>query len=145
MDEVWILTANSGNATIFTAESATSPLVELATFDNPDARAKEMELTSDRPGRAFDSHGAGRHAVEFEVGPKETVQIRFAKSIASQLEQGRVINAFERLVLVAAPAFLGLLRANFSPPLRATVSLEVDKDYTALRPEELRARLPDRL
>lgn len=145
MSKIWILAANSGNATLFSADSPTAPLTELATFDNPDARAKQMDLVSDRPGRSFDSHGEGRHAMEVEVDPKKQEQIRFAKLIADRLEQGRVGNAFGRLVLVVAPMFLGLLRANFGAPLSALVSLEMDKDYTALRPEELRARLPERL
>ncbi|NDP38972.1 MAG: host attachment protein [Rhodoferax sp.] len=145
MIKIWILAANSGNATLFSADSPTAPLTELATFDNPDARAKQMDLVSDRPGRSFDSHGEGRHAMEVEVDPKKQEQIRFAKLIADRLEQGRVDNAFGRLVLVVAPMFLGLLRANFGAPLSALVSMELDKDYTALRPEELRARLPEQL
>lgn len=145
MTKIWILAANSGNAKLFAADSTTAPLVELDTFDNPDARAKEMDLASDRPGRSFDSHGEGRHAMEVVLGPKEKDQLRFAKLIADRLEQGRMSGAFERIVLVAAPTFLGQLRANFDTPLIALVSLEIDKDYTSLRPEELRARLPERL
>ncbi|SFQ00298.1 Protein required for attachment to host cells [Nitrosomonas cryotolerans] len=145
MTKIWVLTANSGNATLFTADSPTAALTELMNFDNPHARAKQMELSSDRAGRSFDSHGEGRHAMAVEVEPKEQEQIRFAKLIADRLEQGRVENAFERLVVVAAPAFLGLLRANFNTPLSSLLSLEIDKDYTALRPEELRTRLPERL
>lgn len=145
MIKIWVLVANSGNATLFTADSPTASLTELMNFDNPYARVKQMELGSDRPGRSFDSHGEGRHAMAVEVEPKEQEQIRFAKLIVDRLEQGRVENAFERLVVVAAPAFLGLLRANFNAPLSSLLSLEIDKDYTALRPEELRTRLPERL
>lgn len=145
MTKIWILIANSGNATLFTADSPTASLTELMTFDNPDARVKQLELSSDRPGRSFDSHGEGRHAMATEVEPKEQEQIRFAKLIVDRLEQGRVENAFERLVVVAAPAFLGLLRTNFNAPLSSLLSLEIDKDYTSLRPDELRARLPERL
>lgn len=145
MNKIWILVANSGNATLFTADSPTAPLTELATFDNPEARAKQIDLASARPGRSFDSHGEGRHAMEVGVDPKKQEQILFAKLIADRLEQGRVDNAFGRLVLVVAPMFLGLLRANFGAPLSALVSMELDKDYTALRPEKLRARLPEQL
>ncbi|MBY0498948.1 MAG: host attachment protein [Nitrosomonas sp.] len=145
MIKIWVLVANSGNATLFTADSPTASLTELMNFDNPSARIKQMELSSDRPGRSFDSHGEGRHAMAVEVEPKEQEQIRFAKLIVDRLEQGRVENAFERLVVVAAPAFLGLLRANFNAPLSSLLSLEIDKDYTALQPEELRTRLPERI
>jgi protein required for attachment to host cells len=82
--------------------------------------------------------------MEADVESKEQEQIRFAKLIADRLEQGRVDNDFERLLMVATPAFLGELRANFGAPLSSLVSLEIDKDYIALRPEALRARLPER-
>jgi protein required for attachment to host cells len=50
-----------------------------------------------------------------------------------------------QLLEVAAFSILGLLRANLGAPLQSLVSLEVDKDLTALRADELRARLPERL
>ncbi|MEX2199596.1 MAG: host attachment protein [Burkholderiales bacterium] len=145
MTDIWILAANGSQATLFRAESPTAPLVELETLANPDARAKQMDLVSDRPGRTFDSFGAGRHAMAVPTEPKEQEQIRFAKSIAERLERGRLDHAFERVVLVAAPAFLGLLRPNLGAPLAALVALEIDKDYTALKARELRTRLPERL
>lgn len=145
MTGIWILAANSGNATIYCADSPTAPLFELETFDNPNVRAKQRELVSDRPGRSFDSHGEGRHAMTVETNPKEHEQIRFAKLIVDRLEQGREEDAFDRFIVVAAPGFLGLLRANYSAPLSALLTMEIDKDYTELRAEELRVRLPDRL
>lgn len=145
MAKIWILAANSSNAKLFTADSPIGPITELENFDNPDARAKRRELTSDRPGRSFDSQGEGRHTMAVEVDSKEQEQIRFAKLIADRLEQGRLDNQFERLLIVAAPAFLGLLRANFNALLNSLLSLEIDKDYTALRADELRKRLPERI
>lgn len=145
MAKFWILAANSGNAKLFSSDSPTSSLVEIETFVNSVARAKEIDLTSDRPGRSFDSHGQGRHAMEVRIKPKEQNQLNFAKLIAERLEQGRIEEAFEHIVLVAAPAFLGQLRANFDASLSKLVCLEIDKDYTSLRPDELRSLLPVRL
>lgn len=145
MSTIWILSANSSRAALFSADSPIAPLKPLAEFDNPDARAKQSELATDRPGRTFDRRGAGRHAMEFALEPKEREQLRFAKTIADELEKGRLKNAFERLVLVAAPAFLGMLREDLGAPLHALVALEIDKDYSTLGPAALRARLPERL
>jgi protein required for attachment to host cells len=145
MPSIWILSANGARAAIYSADSPTAALVELASLEHPEVRAKERELTSDRPGRTFDSFGAGRHAKSSEVGPRQTEEIRFAREVIDRLEQGRVGHAFDRLVVVAAPTFLGHLRDSMSAPLAAVVSLEIDKDYTALRPDELRSRLPERL
>ena len=145
MADIWVLSANGSKASIYTAESPTAPLLELQILDNPNARAKQMDLVTDRPGRTFDSAGAGRHAKAVEVEAKKQEQVRFAKALSDRLELGRTDNAFERLVLVASPAFLGLLRANFGAPLASLVSLEIDKDYTSLKAENLRAHLPERL
>lgn len=145
MENIWVLSANSGRAMIFEAESPTAPLVQVEALVNPPARAKQRDLTSDRPGRTFDSFGMGRHAKAVEVDPKQEEQIRFAKLVADRLEQGRVREEFDRVGLVAAPEFLGHLRASLGASLRSAVTFEIDKDYTALRAEELRARLPERI
>ncbi len=145
MDSTWILAANSSQATIFTAESPVAPLVALETMSNPEARLKQMDLVSDRPGRTFDSLGSQRHARASQVDPKEQEQIRFAKTIIEKLERGRLDGAFERLVIVAGPDFLGELRTHFGAQLKALVSQEIDKDYTALNPRELRSRLPEHI
>lgn len=145
MSTTWILTANGGKARIFSAESATSPLAEIATITHPESRLRAKELASDRPGRAFDTAGVGRHAMSSQVDAKEQEQIRFAREIADRLERGRVERGFERLVVVAAPGFLGHLRASMAEPLQALVSTELDKDYTELSAGELRAHLPERI
>jgi len=145
MTKLWILSANSSRAALYAADSPTGALTQIESFENPDARAKQSDLSDDRPGRVYDSRGEGRHAMELEMDPKEREQLRFAKTLADMLEKGRVDHEFERVVLVASPAFLGMLRENLGDPMRATVSLEIDKDYSALRADELRARLPDRL
>jgi protein required for attachment to host cells len=77
-----------------------------------------------------------------EVDPKEQEHIRFAEEIAAYLEHGRTAQEYQRLVLVAAPALLGLLRAELSAPLRTLVAFELDKDLTTLDAVQLRARLP---
>ncbi len=66
---------------------------------------------------------------------------RFAHSIAKVLEGGLADNAYERVVLVAPPHFLGLLRATISPNVAKRVELTLDKDYTALKPDELAERV----
>lgn len=142
---IWVVNANGSRATIYRAQSPTGALEQLQELENPDARHKQSDLLSDRAGRAFDSHGVARHALAKEVDPREHEQIRFAKEITERLEQGRSGNSFHHVVLIAAPAFLGLLRTHLTNPLRALVTLELDKDLTALDAEQLRARLPQRI
>lgn len=145
MTKFWILSGNSSRAMLFRADGVTKPLVEIGQWDNPDARAHQIDLADDKPGRVYDSHGKGRHAVEMDMDPKTREQLRFASQLVDELEKGRVEHAFDKLVLVAAPGFLGQLRAQFHDPLRDTLALEIDKDYTSLDAASLRERIAQRL
>jgi protein required for attachment to host cells len=115
---LWVVVADGSRARIFSAESPAGALAEEASFVATDVRLRQSELKTDRPGASFASVGHGRHAMATEVAPREHERIRFAKMIADRLEAGRIANAFERLALVASPAFLGLLREHLGAPAR---------------------------
>jgi protein required for attachment to host cells len=140
----WILLANSSRARVCESDGPKLPLREVADFTHPESRMHEQELTSDLPGRAFDSGGEGRHAMGQSVEPKQQHAIQFAKEIADYLEAARNEAAFSRLYVIAAPAFLGLLRQHYSASLASLVTGEVDKDLTSLNLNEVEQYLPFR-
>jgi protein required for attachment to host cells len=142
---VWVIVADSGRARIFSATSRTAPLDEKEVLINPEGRLHDRDLTTDLPGRTFSRVGSQRAAMTTEVDPKQHDVIMFAKQVAQRLDQGRTHGEYQRLVLVASPAFLGLLRENLDKHVREQVALTIDKDLTQLRADELRARLPKRL
>ena len=146
---IWVVTANASRARIWTAEKPAAPLRPVREMDAPEARMHERELTTDLPGRAFDSKGQGRHVMEQEVGPKQAAARRFAKDLAQTLAAEARRQAFDKLYLIAAPSFLGLLREELREEARAALNgaevVEVDKDYTALEAAGLRERLPEYL
>ncbi len=142
MTTAWILVADSSRAQLFSLDRPRGALQPLRTFDNEDARAHERELTTDLPGRAFDSHGMGRHVMEQNVEPKRQAAIAFAKRIVAHLEAGRKRGAFAHLYVLAAPGFLGLLRKAYTPALAGMLAAEMDKDLTRSSVEEIRAYLP---
>jgi protein required for attachment to host cells len=78
------------------------------------ARTRARDLSADRPGRSFDSHGQGRHAMEPETDAKRHEAEVFAKQVADRIERARIEDEFDELVLIAAPEFLGLLRKSLS-------------------------------
>jgi protein required for attachment to host cells len=141
----WVVVADSGRARIFLAATPTAGLQELETLLNPEARLYEQDLVSDRHGRTFNRVGHQRSAVSREVDAKKHEMIAFAKQIAHKLADARTRDDFEKLVLVAAPAFLGLLRENLDKQTMERVAIALDKDFTQLRAEEVRERLPKRL
>ncbi len=66
---------------------------------------------------------------------------RFAAELAERLEAGRVAGTFQRLILVAPPHFLGLLRESLDAPTRAMVHTSLDKDYSQETVPELANQL----
>jgi protein required for attachment to host cells len=141
----WILVADSSAARVFGANEPTGKITELESFTHPEGRMLARELTSDLPGRAFDSAGQGRHIMESEVGPRQQEAIEFAKFLARRLDKARVLRELERLIVVAPPDFLGLMRKALSEETQRLVVFELDRNLVRQSPTDIRARLPERL
>lgn len=144
MEKTWVVVADSSHARIFRTEGFDGHLVEVEALAHPEGRLHETNLTTDIPGRTFDSHGQGRHAMEEETPPKRHEAIQFAKRIGGLLESARNAGSYDTLVLVAEPRFLGLLRENLSRETNKLVELAIDKNLVRQTPEAIRERLPAR-
>ena len=145
MSHAWIVVADAARARIFSAEGPVAPIESLEQLVSPEARLHDRDLASDRPGRSFDGAGAGRHGTDAATSPKEHEAHRFAKTIADHLEQGRIVDSYTRLILVAEPHFLGLLRKAISPETTGLITYELDKDLSKFDPKDIRKRLPEHL
>ena len=126
----WVVVADASRADIYSRQKRFSPLEPVQSLTEPEARSKERDLASDAPGRAFDIGGAGRHAMEPDHTGKEHLRESFVRRIADVLETGRNTDRFQKLVIVAAPAVLGELRAQLSSVVQRQVVAEFDKHMT---------------
>lgn len=145
MKNVWVVVASSSKCRVFTQQKHQGPLLQVDQLENSEGAMSAGELTSDRPGRAFDSAGQGRHAMSQSVDPVEQETIRFAKKVATTIETGRKKEAFDRLVLVSDPSFLGHLRPALSSATHQRLSAEINKNLADADPEAVRAALPFRI
>jgi len=145
MASTWVVVADRSAARIFKAATPTGGLDELESLVHPEGRMRAQDLTSDLPGRAFDSKGKGRHAMESEVGPRAHEAIAFARELAGRMAAARSRGEIERLVLVAAPEFLGLLREALGGGTRRLVEAEFALNLVKMTPAAIRSRLPDKL
>ncbi len=116
-------------------------LQEIEDLLHPAARTHARDLTSDRPGRSFDSAGQGRHAMEPETDAKRHEAEVFARQVAERIERARMEGEFDKLVLIAAPEFLGLLRKSLSPTTSGLVAKAVDKSVAGLNATAIREYL----
>lgn len=99
----------------------------------------------DRPARAFDSTGAGRHAMDGGRNLHEQEEVNFLTRVATRISDAEKQGAFEHLVIAAPPRALGLLRPLLSDLARARVRADLAKDVLSEEPPRLRERLRDAL
>jgi len=145
MGTTWVVAANASRARIFAADKPAGALSEVQDLTHPASRLHDQEITSDLPGRSFDSGGPGRHAMQQGHDPSEQEAIRFAQELSETLETARAEGRFQRLYVIASPSFLGELRHYIHSPTRHVIVQEIDKDLTSQRAEAIREHLPERL
>ena len=144
MSKLWVVVADQSKARIFTVTDRRSALLDVGELEHPEARDREQTLTSDRPGRSFDSKGQGRHAMGSTVEPGKQETIHFAKQVADHVQAAHNEGRCDRLLLVAGPPMLGLLRENLKTSSSMEIS-EVEKNLGQYDALEIRKHLPERL
>lgn len=134
----WLLIADSSKARIFALHKARifteqnpALLKPIGNFIHNESRQKAMELTSDRQGEFG-------HATFSANTPAKTHEAEiFAHKLIAELEAARKKLSFRELILIAPPAFMGLLNKHMSHETKKLVSQTIEKDYTLLQGKEL--------
>lgn len=125
---LWIVVAESSRAKVYSAQNWLTPISEIEDMVHPEGRMHEGDLVSDAPGSDGGTMGQGRRILDDKTTARAQENAEFANAIAHRLAQGQNERAFDELVLVAPPAFLGLLRNKLSKTLAESVALEIDKN-----------------
>jgi protein required for attachment to host cells len=138
---VRILVASQSDARFFDLDHWEDMPRASGELTDSKAHLHNRDFNSDRPGRVFD------HASSWPNGRREETPRRheaavFATRIADELERARRAEEFERLIVMAGPAFLGLLRHAFPEALRHTVLAEVPKDLVHQGASVVREHIP---
>ena len=87
--------------------------------------------------RSFASTGSRRSAMEYHSDPVRDGHQAFARRLAGELSAHRRSDDFDRLVLVAEPRMLGMLRDAFDTRVKAAIIDEIDKDLVKMPRERL--------
>lgn len=147
---VRIVVADQSEADFYTLEQRDMPPQFVQRLKDTDAHLHNRDLKSDRPGRVFDHAPAliGRrgavahHATGGERDPRRVEATRFAHRVAHALDEQRRHDRFDRLIVMAPPTFLGLLREAMPAAVHALLTAEIGKDLVHEPPEALNAYLP---
>ncbi|MFI4997790.1 MAG: host attachment protein [Hyphomicrobiales bacterium] len=137
----WVLVADGARARILARKGAEGGLEQIPQGAFVHEVNRVAELGTDRPGRGHESANPAHHAIEPRVDWRREGKHTFAHRLADFLEQKAVEKAFDCLILVAPPHFIGDLRDTIGREARVRLVGELTKDLTRLPPEEIDARL----
>ena len=138
---VRIVVADERQAHFFDTSTATAPLAPCGSLQNPTGGLKDIDLESDRPGRRFGGTGQ-HHGVDGERSTERHATAQFAREVARKIDVDRVKHEFDKLVLVAGPRMLGLIRQELPATCRDVLAGEVSKDLLQQGAEVIRAVIP---
>jgi protein required for attachment to host cells len=141
MKRTWILVANGAHAQFFQRTGASGALEPLQKFECPQARAKGVDLESDRMGHEEMGHGRGSSSFDAHSGPRAKIREEFARDLARFVNEGIAGDRCGAVMLLASSPFLGLIKAHLSVPAAKVLLAAIDKDLTALDPKALALRL----
>ncbi len=142
---IWVVVADAARARALAADKPNGALTEIEDRVHYASRLHGRDLETSAPSRTHDSNGPGRHAIEPSTDVREQQVEAFAREVSRWLDEARNANRFQKLYLVAAPHFLGLLRGMLSSGVKALVAGEIDKVLTQHTPAEVRTHLPEYL
>lgn len=148
MDAAWVVVADSARARVFRAESRIGPLEELMDLADSQGRLHPGDIyTSEQTRRLELGANGSRQGSDYEPArpPDKMLAQRFAKEVADHLRRATLEKRYQRLVVIAGPEFLGLLREELDDNTRSRIALELPKDLSKLRADRLRSYLPERL
>lgn len=137
METTWIVVADRTEARLFESKGAgMGALQHMRDIPHPEGRLRTRDMEADKSGRMSDSFGT-RHALSPHHDPEERHAQKFAHHLAEILNKGRNDHAYQKLILVAEPGFLGDLSGALDKHTSALVEKAVGKDLMHVGENEL--------
>lgn len=135
----WILIANAQTARIV---QNLGPGKGVIATDEAPLHAPPPVAYADVPGVGQNSVSHSHSAMTRRT-PQDLAEKAFAKTITTYLGTAQARAKFDRLIVAAAPHFLGELRAEMSDALNKILLAEIDKDLVQLTSKQLHKHLHD--
>jgi len=124
----YIVVADAARARIFTRDAL--QLEEQENLVHGEGRLHEGDLVTGETGAVDESAANSQRASRGDSVALDHEADIFAKQVTEKLYQARVDNRMDKLILVAPPRFLGVLRDKLDAPTQKLVIHSLDKDLT---------------
>lgn len=133
----YIIVADGEKAKIYLNEGIGKGLSLISDIEEKIKPTRDLGV--DKPGRAFDRVGEGRHAMEPRVDWHEQEKELFAKSIAHYLNEN--FKEFDRLYLVAPGKTTSEIKKSLNFEANKRLEGELHKDLTKIGANDLESHL----
>ena len=131
--KTWVLVAHRVGATLYQRIDNQKQIELLREIDYPQGKLKSSQIDSDRPGRAMGVSSKRRVSFDVEKGSQKQNEKKFSKRLAQIVNRAALSKKYDKLVLVAGPHFLGLLREDLDKKAAARLIKEFRLDLGRLR------------
>jgi protein required for attachment to host cells len=125
--KVWFVIADGGHAR-FVRPASDNALHTFQAVDSVTLHKRDHDLVSDRPGRAFESGAAARHAYTPRTDPHEMAKDQFTREVARMINATSAADGFHDLVVVAPSHVLNELTECLDPATKAKLLGSLAKD-----------------
>jgi protein required for attachment to host cells len=137
---IWVVVCDGAKALVLeNTGDAEFPKLVMRAADKSFA-PPTRELGTDAPTRVRQSVGTAHSAAE-QTDWHDKAETDFLTELVKRLDAAVLAKAARRLVIVAPPRALGVMRKHYTDRLRGALDAEIDKDLTAVPVHEIEKRL----
>jgi protein required for attachment to host cells len=140
---LWAVITDGDHARIVVLDLPSGSFRTLYTEESINAHKQAADLGRDEPPRVFDRFGTGRHAIEPKTDPREKSEQKFLRAVAEQVNEIAAEDQLGKLVLVAPPKAMPILRDSLARHAAAKLAGTLVKDLVKTPNEELPRHLEE--
>ena len=129
-NQTWVLVADGAKALTLVNEGDAEIMNLRRVAVEEEHHARTSDLGADRPGRVHQSFSSSRSGVE-QTDLHQQAESAFLRGVAHALDEAARAGRFQKLVLVAPPRALAVLRDALGRECRDALVAELGKDLTA--------------
>ncbi|MCC5881391.1 MAG: host attachment protein [Halomonas sp.] len=137
----YIVVADAARARVFTRDAL--KLEEKESLVHAEGRLHEGDLVTGATGSVDESTTSARSQSRGNSVAQDHEAEIFAKQIAERVYKARVDNRMDKLIIVAPPRFLGVLRDKIDGPTSKLIIHTLDKDLSKAPLDDIQKAVSD--
>lgn len=139
----WIVLADRAHAEIYTRNYVDGVMQQHLVLEHPAARQFQRDQGTDKPGRGHVPGTAKHQTYADHANFPEQESAAFLKEVSREVDHAAQQGEMDRLILVALPKTMALIKSEFSPQTQEKVSGEYAKNLVNVPKDTLADRLDD--